>query len=206
MSPTREHPAKRHAHRILWMWVGLLWVTNVTAQSVVPSIEKSWRVDPRLFLSSSLSYRENHGRSTSWHTLAATAELRVRSRGRPYYVSLFADYRFSFDDRVIDNVSLGALFRYNWHWWDATTYAFAHKAGGSAERWYYAGRLRYRLSEEHKVGMEAVGAFDNAFSPRLQLGYYGDLSDSLSLNVFAEPGWNHDADFAARVELSWTVR
>jgi hypothetical protein len=59
------------------------------------TIESEWNVETRFYLSGMSFYWETGDDSTSYETVAATGELRFRLAARPWYASLFADYRFT---------------------------------------------------------------------------------------------------------------
>jgi hypothetical protein len=120
--------------------------------------------------------------------------------------SLFADYRFSTDGRHTDHANLGGLFKYGWKKWDSTSYLFVNKSPRSSDTWLYAQRIRYRIADKHKIGIEAYGSLEKAGSPQLMLGYYGDVSDSVSLNLALGPVTQSGPDFSARLELIWQFR
>jgi hypothetical protein len=169
------------------------------------SVDTGWTTDTRLYLSGTSLYWETDHDSTSYETVAATGELRFKPAARPWYASLYADYRFSTDERRTDHVNLGGLVKYGWEKWDVTTYLFVNQSPRTRKMWFYAGRLRYRLTEDHKLGLETYGQFENAHSPELMLGYYGAISDSVSLNLALGPLTRSGPDFSARLELIWQV-
>lgn len=169
------------------------------------TIESAWNVETRFYLSGMSFYWETGESTTNYETLAATGELRFKLAARPWYASLFADYRFSTDGRHTDHVNLGGAFRYDWKKWDLTTFAFVNQSPRTDKTWLYAGRLRYRVAENHKLGLEAYGTFENQKSPQLMLGYYGDISDSVSLNLALGPLSGSGPDISARLELIWQV-
>jgi hypothetical protein len=82
---------------------------------------------------------------------------------------------------------------------------FVNQSPRTDKTWLYAGRLRYYVAENHKLGIEAYGQFGNAHSPQLMLGYYGDISDSVSLNLALGPLTSSGPDLSARLELVWQV-
>jgi len=83
---------------------------------------------------------------------------------------------------------------------------FVNQAPGRADTWLYATRLRYRVKEHFKLGIEALAPIAHANAPEVMLGYYGSITKSLSLNVLAGAGVNGGPDRLARMELSWQVR
>ena len=169
------------------------------------SLDTGWKTETRLYLSGMSTYWEKNHASATYDTLATAAELRFKSEARPWHASLFAEYRFSTDRRFTDQFNLGGLFKYGWHNWDATTYLFVNKSRRTQDTWHYAGRVRYRVADNHKLGIEAIASFRYPQSPTLTLGYYGTVSDSFSVNVFASPGIGDGPDFAARLEMIWRI-
>jgi hypothetical protein len=185
--------------------IAMLCLFMLVGNAIAQTIESEWNVETRFYLSGMSFYWETGDDSTSYETVAATGELRFRLAARPWYASLFADYRFSTDGRHTDHVNLGGLFKYGWEKWDATTYVFVNQSPRTDKTWLYAGRLRYYVAENHKLGIEAYGQFGNAHSPQLMLGYYGDISDSVSLNLALGPLTSSGPDLSARLELVWQV-
>jgi hypothetical protein len=185
--------------------VALLWVSLFATEGFAQSVDTAWKTETRLYLSGMSFYWETNGDSTKYETLAATGELRFSPAARSWYASLFADYRFSWDGRHTDHVNLGGLLNYGRNKWDARTYFFVNKSPQSSDTWIYAGRLRYRVAENHRIGIEAYGSLNNSHKPELMLGYYGDISDSVSLNLALGPVTKSGPDFSARLELIWQV-
>ncbi len=186
--------------------IALLWASGFTTEGFAQSLDTVWRAETELYLTGMANYQKNGGSSASIDNLSTTAELIFLSDARPWYVSLFANYKFSTDSRYLDNFSLGALLKYEWNKWDATTYVFVNQSSETPDTWLYAGRVRYRVAEDHKFGVEAMAPFKDPGSLELMLVYYGEISDSLSLNVAAGPGIGEVPDFNARLELSWQIR
>lgn len=183
----------------------LLWAFVFATEGFAQSVDTEWKAETRLYLSGMSFYWETDNDSTRYETVAATGELRFRLAVRPWYASLFADYRFSTDGRHTDHVNLGGLVKYGWEKWDATTYVFVNQSPRTERTWLYAGRVRYRVAEDHKLGIEAYGQFGNAHSPQFMFAYYGDISDSVSLNLALGPLTSSGPDFSARLELLWQV-
>lgn len=173
--------------------------TDVCADAPGPA----WKTETLIYLTGMTDYLKKNNASVTYKTLATAAEIRFSSDTRRWYASLFGDYRYSSDKRFTDKVKLGGLINYNWHKWDATTYVLINKTPGASGTWLYAGRLRYRASENHKLGIEAVASFKHPSSVELMFGYYGTISDSFSLNALVGPGIADGPDLNARLELTW---
>lgn len=163
-------------------------------------------VKPEFYLAGITKYVRGDGTSASYDVVSATAELTAYREGRRYYGGLFANYRYSSSKRVDENLNLGAYFRYNLEKWDTTTWLFVNQSPGNADTWMYASRLRYRMTENYKLGIEAMAPVADANAPKLMLGYYSSISDSLSLNILAGTDVKRGADLEARLEFSWQLR
>jgi len=167
--------------------------------------DPGWRIRPEFHLSGITNYLESDGDSTSYDTVAGTLEFTLRSDRRPYWGGPFLDYRVSADERFDDQRNLGVYFRYNWPRWDATGLLFVNRSGGSSHTWLYATRLRYRVSGDHKLGIEAMAPLEKPGSPMLMGGYYGSLSRSVSVKLLGGAKVDGPVDFSARFELVWNV-
>ena len=166
----------------------------------------AWAPRAQIYLTGITQVRKAHGSSDRQQSVLAAAELKFRSETRNWTTSIFAEYRYITDDQEDGVVNLGGSVKHQFGNWDTAVYLFAEKRSGPAESWVYAGRVRYRLSNRHKVGVQSAGAFNASKSPHIAFGYYGSLSESVSLNIIADPGINGVVDFAARMELVWQIR
>jgi len=184
----------------------LLCTTDYLGVARADQLGNHWRVKPELSLTAITNYQRRSNVSMSHDAIAATAEFTVYSATRPYYGGLFVDYRYSSNSQFDDNLNLGGYFRYNLSRWDTTTWLFMNRSPASSETWLYATRLRYRVSENYKLGIEAMAPIDHASDANLMLGYYGSVTDSLSLKILAGAATNGATELAARIELSWQIR
>lgn len=183
--------------------VVLLLSAGISAPALPDTGTSGWQIDTPFYVSGAAYYQGKGGAALTTEAVAATAELRLASLYRPYAASLFADYR-SFPGDAKDVVSLGASFRYRIDRWETKSWVFRSTSRNAPHSWLYAGRIRYSLTQRHKIGIETIGKFDDAGSPTLLLGYYRKLSRSLSVSVAIGSGAG--ADLAARTELSWQFR
>jgi len=167
--------------------------------------DADWTVRPEFHLAGITNHREHDSGSTTYDTLAATLEFTLHSDRRPYWGGPFMDYRASSDERYDDQRNLGVYFRYNWPRWDATGWLFVNRSGGNSHTWLYATRLRYRVAGSHKLGVEAMAPLDDPGTPMLMGGYYGMLSDSVSVKLLGGTKVDGAVDFSARIELVWNV-
>jgi hypothetical protein len=184
----------------------LALVLAVSRISGAEPIDSAWQLRPEFSIAGMTSYASDGGVATNHDIVSLTGELKLHSEARPYYGGVFVNYRGSTRERFDENLNLGAYVRVNLSRWDATTWLFVNQAPGRGDTWLYAARLRYRVAERYKLGVEALAPVERANAPELMLGYYGSLTKSLSLNVLAGTGVNGGPDRLARMELSWQVR
>ena len=199
----RRRPCSHWARQILSLQAALLPAFGV-AQAEFGAA--SWQVQPELYVTGISSISRADGRSTAYDTVAVTAELTFFSRKRPYWGGPFVDYRTSSSSPHADNLNIGIYGRFNLPRWDLTGWLFENRSPGNSGTWVYATRVRFRVTEKAKLGFETLAALKDASHPRIMLGYYGSMSDSLSLNILAGAGSGGTLDLAARVELVWKVR
>jgi hypothetical protein len=183
----------------------LLFTVEIAGVAHADQLSNRLQIRPELSLAGMTNYHSQNGVSTSYDTVAATAELTIYSEVQPDYGGVFVDYRYSMSSRIDDNLNLGGYFRYNLPSWDSTTWLFANQSQGNSATWLYATRLRYRVTENYKLGVEAMAPIDDAGALDLMLGNYSSVSDSLSLNILADAGARGAPDLAVRMELSWQI-
>jgi hypothetical protein len=162
-------------------------------------------IRPELHVAGISNYENRNGVSDSYGIATVTAELSIYPHARPYYGGLFLDQRYFIDGWSSGGTNLGGYFRYNLSRWDATSWLFVNQSPGNAHSWLYAARLRYRVVDNHKLGVEAVAPVDDAFSPMLMFGYYGSLADTLSVKFQLGADTHGNLKRAARVEIGWQI-
>ena len=159
-----------------------------------------WQTQTEFYLKGINSHHHSAHATSKNSTVAGTAIVKFVSCEQPYHTGLIADYSVSGDV-----LNLGGFFRYNWRAWDATTWLSSYQSRDNAPSWMYAGRLRMRVADNHKLGMETFGSFHDPAVRSYALGYYATLSRSLSLNVLADPGFSNNTNVAVRMELLWQI-
>ena len=185
--------------------IGLLVVTSLTGTARAQTFDDRWQINFPLYLTAGSHYFTSGSTSGSLSTVSASVEAILTSHAHPYSVGFFADYSYSADGRSAAAVSAGGLVEYEINDWDTNAYLFASKSPGTPQLWLYAGRVRYRLAENHKFGIEVAGKLLDPQASKLMIGYYGTISRSLSVNVVAGAALNSGHDLAARMELVWQI-
>ena len=170
------------------------------------SLFSEWRSETNLYLAGISNYRRSGNSSINTQSLAVAGEFQFLPYARSWHAGLVTEYQFSTDNSFRNNLNVGSYLRFDWNRWDATTIAVVNKASGNPVTWFYAERVRYRFAENHKLGIELGGAIRAGDTPTVVLGYYGTISDSISLNVAVGPVAGGRQNFSARIELLWQVR
>jgi hypothetical protein len=195
----KSHPAARATR----CFVPGMALTVLLAWNSAAAETGGVTVRPEFYLTGIANYFESNGDSYGFETLATTTELNVYPEHKRYWGGLFIDYRSSTSARLRDNLNVGGYFRYNLARWDATAWLFSNHSPNSPGTAIYAARLRYRVSDGSRLGIEALAPVEAASRPMLMLGYYADIADSVSIKLFAGSGVRNGRDFAARMELIW---
>ena len=196
----------RRARRVTGLWgVALLWVTGLSADVHADPVDDRWQVSVPLYLTVSAFYQKKGEATVAYESVAASVEVQLASQARPWSAGLFFDYQISPDPRFDGTVTAGELFKYRFYHWDTTTYLVFDKAPRAPSEWLYAGQIRYRLAERHKLGIEAIGSLEDTASPKLMIGYYGTISRTVSVKFVAGLNNNAGQERVARAELVWQV-
>jgi len=185
------------------IFVAMLWLTLADSQARAATPDDGWHLSVPLTLTAGAYVISSNSRSDSFSSLNGSAELLLSSAQHPVSAALFVDYNYSPDEQYRGIVSAGGYTQYQGSRWDTTVALFNHDGPAYSGLWAYAGRLRYRFAENHKVGVEFVGALRDASSPELAIGYYGDISSSLSIKITAGANFKTGSQRAARTELVW---
>jgi hypothetical protein len=185
------------------IFVALLGLTLTDSIARAETATDGWQVSIPAYLSAGAYHLTRGNGSHSFNSVNAAAEILLSSPEQPYSAALFVDYHYSPDEQYNGILNAGAYAKYQGIRWDTTAAMFNHDGPESSDLWAYAGRIRYRLVRNHKVGFEFVGALRDPSSPVLSLGYYGDISDTLSIKIVAGANFKTGSQRAARTELVW---
>ena len=189
---------KKHRRPTLKGRVVLLWLATMatTAQADVTF---------PLYLSAGTYYQSDGETANTFQAVAASAEILLSSPVSPWSTGLFVGRVYSQDSEQDGAVFAGGLVEHQISVWDTTVSLINYDPPGDTGQWKYFGRVRYRFADSHKLGVEVIGSLRDPSTPNLMVGYYGTISDSLSLNVAAGPVAGKSDDFSARLELIWQI-
>ena len=167
--------------------------------------EARWELRVPVFVAAGTHLQESLDSTTSFNAISGLVEMQLWSRDRSWSASSFVNYRTSLDSRVADSLKSGIMLRHRYSDWDSLAAIFRISPRGKPGSWGYAGRIRYRLAANHKIGVESFGNHRQLDASFLMLGYYGDLSSNISLQLVAGASMANSLDRAARLEVIWQV-
>ena len=196
----------RRARRITCLWaLALFGLPALLVEASAEPPENDWQLNVPLYLKGGAYFQQNGDANVSYEVLAANLELLLSSPVRRYSFGLFVNQRFSPDSRINGTVNLGGLFQFKTNHWDTSTYLFKNKSPHAPGLWVLGERIRYKVSDRHKFGIEAIGTFQDLGDSTLMLGYYGTISRTVSVKFVVGAKINAGQERAARTELVWRV-
>ena len=197
----RNFVSPRAFRALVWIAFWAAALARLSGSAEAAESASGWRFEKDLYLTAISNYVDSGGRSATFDTYAATAELSVMHGGRPWYGGLFVDFRDSPSRYVDDNFNVGGFFRYNFTRWDSTAWLFSNQAPGGRNTWMYAARLRYRFADTHKLGAEMLAPVSNADRALVMFGYYGSPAEAWTVKLLAGTGAGTATHFAGRLEI-----
>lgn len=177
--------------------------------SMLPAIgaaQESWQAEPVFYFNGVQCFSKLGQRSRNTFALMSMAELEFSKPGSALNATLFVDYQVSTDSNAGNSADFGATLQTRYRNWDLTGYLFVNRHRTHIGHWYGAARLRYRIAREHKIGVEMLESLERPGTPHIAGGYYGTLSDRLSLKTLVGTPIGSGPELAAKLELSWTVK
>ena len=186
-------------------YFGLLILVGLCSNAKAGVVGDSWQFSFPVSMSGGAYFKKNSGQSTTIDGIYSFGELRLSSKFRSYSLGVFFDHFSSSIDSANGARSMGAVHRFKANSWDFANYVFGHKPTRGRRYWAFANRVRYRIVDNHKIGLETIASFRSASEPKIMLGYYGDLSKSTSVKLSVGTALNATAPKFAQVEFSWDV-
>jgi len=162
-------------------------------------------VTPRVFLAGVSQWQPGGDHGTDFRSFGAFAELRMGPRGAPWFGSLFVDHELPGAGAVSRSTGVGAYLRRTAGRFELTTLAMHRSFDERPPAWLYGGRVRYRLAERHRLGLELKGSFGHGGSHKTLLAWYHEFADDVSLNLAAGP-LSGSGPATVRMELVWQLR
>ena len=182
-----------------------LWAEIVGGEPSIEPEPGGWKVSTPVYISGVAWYFDDGVNSIDFQSLSIAAEFKVASPSSRWQTGLFVDRRFSPDDKADGIVNAGWLLKRAQQSWDTALWIFNHNPPSASSQWVFATRVRYLISSQHKVGLEVFGSFDDAREPDLLFGYYGDVTERLSVRIVAGANVQNRRERVARTELVWQI-
>jgi hypothetical protein len=196
----------RRACPISCLWgLALFGLPVLIVEAAAESADSDWQLSIPLYLNGGAYFQQKGDASVTHEALAANLELLLSSPMRPYSVGLFFNSRISPDSRYNGVVNLGGFLEYRADRWDTSTYLFRNQSRGAPGLWVFGERVRFRVADRHKLGIEVIGTFKDPGASTLMLGYYGTISRTISIKFVAGTNINAGRDRVARTELVWRI-
>lgn len=187
--------------------IGLLGTLRAKAETATtnPGNDALWRAETVFQVAVRTDYASTQGLVTRRDAIAATTHLRFVPRARPYTAGLMIEYQFV--DQRADTLLVAGMFTYKTLKWTAAASPFYKRSTQpSGSDWHYWGTLRRQTTSRHSLGVELFGALESGGPSKWTLGYYGKVSETLSVSVTAGSGFGAGPDWVAGTSLTWRPR
>jgi hypothetical protein len=142
-------------------------------------------------------------RATRREAITAAAQWRFASLGR-YGAALVVEAHFVREQG--DTLLIGPMFSRQTARWSVAASPFFEQTESAAGSWLYWGSVRRRVTERQAIGMEIYGSLTTLRGGKWLVGYYGRVSDALSINLSVGAGLDNGPDRAARTTIVWQFR
>lgn len=209
----RDRPNRRaslgSAFPLRLLLVATLLLSAVHAQGVTAATssgeEALWRAEAVFQLAARADYAGTEGHVRRRESVIGSAHLRFASRARPISAGLMIEHRFV--DEQPDTLLVAGVFTYKIPKWTATASPFykrtEHRDAGD---WDYWASARRHISSRNALGAELFGTLDTGRAEQWMLGYYGTITETLSVSVLAGSGFDSGPDWVARAAVTWRLR
>jgi hypothetical protein len=157
-----------------------------------------------IYLAARSSYTETRGRSARADSVAAGVQRRFTLPTSSYSAGILVEY--SFAHVAGGELILAGMFGYKRSAWMVSASPFLKKASDSGAEWRYAAGIRRRLARRHWLGVELLGPLGGHRPSKRMIGYYGAISDTVSVNVAVGKGGGKGLDRATRAAVVWRFR
>lgn len=193
--------------RVLLVATGLLSALHARGEMVAtsPGEEARWQAKAVFELGARADYVGAQGHVGRRDAVVGSMYLRFASPARPIIAGLMIEYRLV--DEQADTLLVAGMFTYEMPKWTAAASPFykktAHRAAGD---WDYWASVRRHIAGHHALGVELFGALETGRPEKWLLGYYGAITETLSVSVAAGSGFGAGPDWVARTSVTWRPR
>jgi len=206
-----RRPASRPTIGFTARWlvcaIGLLATLRAQGEMTAPSLGESarWRGTTVLQLGARADYAGNQGQARRRDAIVFSTHLRFASPTRPVTAGLLAEYRLV-DERA-HTLLIAGMFTYEKPKWTVAASPYYRRTERSSTGdWSYWATLRRHIADRHSLGVEIFGALDTGRPEKWTLGYYGNLTKTLSVSVTAGSGFRAGPDWVAGTSVVWRTR
>jgi hypothetical protein len=208
-----RHGPKRRASRwnafLRSLLVATLLSSAVHARSVTAATssdeEARWRGEAVFQLAARADYAGTQGQVSRREAVVGSAQLRFASPARPISAGLMIEHRFVAEQA--DTLLVAGVLTYKMPTWTATASPFykrtEHRGAGE---WDYWASVRRHVASRHGLGIELFGSLGTGRAEQWTLGYYGTMTETLSVSVLAGAGFDSGPDWMARATVTWKLR
>jgi hypothetical protein len=187
--------------------IGVLSALQARGETAAPSpgAEPRWPAAIEFELAARTDYVGGPVDVRKRDVVAASTNLRFASPARPIIAGLLIEYRVG-DERA-DELLVAGVFTYKLSKWTAAASPFYKSlAHGDDGDWSYWASVRRHIAGRHALGIELFGALDTGRPRKWMLGYYGTVTEALSVSVSAGSGFDAGLDWVASTSVTWRPR
>jgi hypothetical protein len=167
--------------------------------------EAQWHAETVFQIAARTDYSSTQDRLRRRHAIVGTTQLRFTSPARPIVAGLMIEYQWV--DEHADALLVAGLLTYKMPKWTAAAGPYYKKAAQhAAGDWHYWGSVRRRIANRQSLGVEIFGALETGRPAKWLVGYYGTITETLSVSVAAGTEFDAGPDWVARTSVMWRPR
>jgi hypothetical protein len=151
-------------------------------------------------------YEKPDGEPSRYESIAPAVHFRVTPMRQPFTVGISAEYEIANASDDDDVVSVAGIVGYEMAMFNVVGNLIYEKPTGSSGEWGYAAGIRHTFGEKHGLGLELMGSLESEGSSEAMVGYYGELSERITLNAGIGTGVDNGPDGTARLGFIWRFK
>jgi hypothetical protein len=193
--------------RALLAAIGLLSSLQSWGEAAETSLgaQARWQPQTVFQIAARADFVRAQGHVTRRDAITGTTHLRFASPARPITAGLMIEYRLI--DEQADTLLVAGMFTYKVSKWTAAASPFyTRSAQRPAGEWDYWFSVRRHIATRHALGVELLGALETGRAAKWMVGYYGTITETLSVSVTAGSGFDAGPDWVAVTALTWRPR
>ena len=151
-------------------------------------------------------YAKEDGKSGQFEVIAAVVHFQLTPLYQPLAAGMSLEYAAARESNHEDAAEISGAISYETERWLLAANFLYHKESGTSSETGYAAGARYNLSLQHGFGAEVRGSLESDGSSELLLGYYGNVTETFSINIGIGTGVDGGPDWTARSAFIWRFR